>query len=102
MAIQQNDAAGGAGSLAQGLLGIAVNGLSRVIDGSLSKKYPLTSFNENLVYNADGQIKPRSAPQANVTATEKFAGLTSNPMFLVGGAAVVLTLLIVAVVAIRK
>lgn len=102
MAIQQNDAAGGAGSLAQGLLGIAVNGLSRVIDGSLSKKYPLTSFNENLVYNAEGQIKPRSAEQANVTATEKFSGLTSSPAFLIGGAAVVLTLLIVAVVAIRK
>lgn len=100
--IQQNDAAGGAGSITQALLGVAVNGLSRAIDGSLSKKYPLTSFNENLVYNAEGQIKPRSAEQANVTATEKLGGIASNPLVIVGGVAILLTLVIVAVVAVRK
>lgn len=102
MAIQQNDAAGGAGSLTSSLLGIAVNGLSRAIDGTLAKKFPLTSFNENLTVNAQGETKPASAPQANVTATQTAAGLLANPFVLAGGAAVLVTLIIVVVVATRK
>lgn len=80
--IQTNDAAGGAGSLVQGLLGIAINGLSRAVDGKLSQKYPLTSFNENVTVNAEGEVKPRSAPAANVKATSVAAGILSNPVVM--------------------
>lgn len=80
MQLQQNDAAGGAGSIAQGLLGIAVNGLSRGIDGYLSRKYPLTSFNETLTYDATGQLRPGSAPQRDITATESLVGILENPL----------------------
>ena len=96
--VQQNDAAGGAGSLVQGLLGIAVNGLSRVVDSSLSKKYPLTSFNETLTYNADGSLKPSSAPQKGVAATTVAAGALQNPIVIGVGISVVVTLLIIVAV----
>lgn len=98
--IQQNDAAGGAGSIAGALQAIAVNGLSRAIDGALAKKYPLTSFNETQAVNAQGEVKPRSAPQAGVSATDAAKGLLSNPVVIGSGIAVVVAVLIV--LAIRK
>lgn len=88
MAIQQNDAAGGAGSLAQSLLGVAVNGLSRAIDGHLSKKYPLTSFNETLTYDTTGNLRPSSAPQRDVAATETAKSYLSNPVVIAIAASV--------------
>lgn len=77
--VQTNDAAGGAGSLTQQILGVAVNGISRAADGYLSRKFPLTSFNENLTYDANGNPRPASAPQTNVSATERVSGMLSNP-----------------------
>jgi hypothetical protein len=100
--LQQNDAAGGAGSLSQSLLGVAVNGLSRAIDGALSKKYPLTSFNENLTYNSAGQLKPASAPMKNVSATETAKGMLSSPLAIGIGVAIAGTLLILIVLKATK
>lgn len=88
MAIQQNDAAGGAGSIAQQLLGVAVNGLSRAIDGHLSKKYPLTSFNETLTYDSTGTLRPSAAPQKDVPATETAKTYLSNPVVVAVGVSV--------------
>lgn len=82
MAIQQNDAAGGAGSISQQLLGIAINGISRSVDGHLSKKYPLTSFNETLTYDTTGTLRPSSAPQKDVPATETAKTYLSNPIVI--------------------
>lgn len=88
MAIQQNDASGGAGSIAQQLLGVAVNGLSRAIDGHLSKKYPLTSFNETLTYDSTGTLRPSAAPQKDVPATETAKTYLSNPVVVAVGVSV--------------
>lgn len=98
--IQQNDAAGGAGSISQQLLGIAVNGISRYVDGRLSAKYPLTSFNERETLNAAGQVKPASAPQQNVAATDKVASVLQNP-YVIGGVIAAAVAVIVAF-AVRK
>lgn len=98
--VQTNDAAGGAGSISSQLLGIATNGLGRYIDGRLSAKYPLGSFNETETVNAAGERKPSGAPQTGVSATDSVKGLLQNPMtlFLIVG-----TLIGVgAIVALRK
>lgn len=98
--IQQNDAAGGAGSLKSDLLGIFVNGLSRVVDGKLSQKYPLTSFNDNVTVNAAGDIKNANAPQADPTSFAAVKPILSNPYVIAGGVALVVTL--IAVVALSR
>lgn len=92
--IQQNDAAGGAGSITSGLLGIALNGLSRAIDGKLSTKYPLTSFNENLTVGPDGKYYPSSAPQRDASASSTAFGLLSSPVGIAVGVSIVVSLLI--------
>lgn len=100
MALQQNDAAGGSGSLAQSLLGIAVNGLSRAVDGALAKKYPLTSFNENVTYDAYGQPRYSAAPAADASAAGAAKALVGNPFVIAAAAAVVVT--VVVILAVRK
>lgn len=66
--VAQTDALGGAGSLSADLQAIAVNGISRAVDGFLSTKYPLTAFNEPYssegagAFEPGGQLVPRSAP----------------------------------------
>lgn len=66
--VAQTDALGGAGSIAPGLQGLSINGISRVADGFLSTKYPLTAFNEPYsaegagAFEPGGNIVPRSAP----------------------------------------
>lgn len=92
--IQQNDAAGGAGSITGGLLGIALNGLSRAIDGKLSQKYPLTSFNENLTLGSDGKYYPASAPQQDASASATAFGILGSPVGIAVGVSVVVSLLI--------
>lgn len=98
--IQTNDAAGGAGSIAEGLLGIAINGLSRAVDGYTSKKFPLTSFNENLVYGPDGNLYPAGAPQATVGAVTTARGLLNNPVVIGVGVAVAIS--IIVLIAVRR
>lgn len=102
MAIQQNDAAGGAGSLTQALLGVAVNGLSRAIDGHLSKKYPLTSFNETLTYDSTGTLRPSAAPQRDVAATETAKSYLSNPVVIAVAASVGISLVLFIVLKAAK
>lgn len=92
--IQQNDAAGGAGSITAGLLGIAINGLSRAIDGKLAQKFPLTSFNENLTVGPDGKYYPASAPAKNVSAGSTALGLLQSPVGIAIGVSVVVSVLI--------
>lgn len=95
--IQQNDAAGGAGSLLTALQNIAINGVSRAVDGALSKKYPLTSFNDGQTVNAEGEVKPRAAPQTNVSATTTIAGALNNPVVIGAGVAIVAAIVVVLV-----
>lgn len=92
--VQQNDAAGGAGSITSGLLGIAINGLSRAIDGKLAQKYPLTSFNENLTVGPDGKYYPRSAPSKDVEASSTALGLLKSPVGMAVTVSVVVSVLI--------
>lgn len=99
--VNQTDALGGEGSLAAGVRGIAVNGLSRLVDGYMSKKYPLTSLNETYGIEGGGayeatnrQARPRSAPQGGLGAS-----LTSPVVLAVGG---VLLVGLVLVVALRR
>lgn len=80
--IQENDALGGGGSILQDLRVIAVNGLSRVIDGKLSRKYPLTSFNEKIVENTAGEKKPAGAPAKDTSAADAALDVLKNPVVI--------------------
>lgn len=96
--VSTQDALGGSGSIADALKLIAVNGLARAVDGYASKKYPLTSFNETLTVNAEGEVKPSSAPQANISATQSLRSFFANPFTLaIGGAAIIGLIVLVAV-----
>ena len=68
-----NDAAGGMGSISQSLLWIATQGLPRVIDGELSKKYPLGSMTTNYTKLADGTVVPITQPQKPIGTTSFFS-----------------------------
>src|SRR2546430_2489982 len=103
----QKDALGGAGSLEASLQSVAVNGLSRTIDGFLSTKYPLTSFNEPYTVEGGGAwepgvgyLTPRSAPQRGIPATQPAVPLLQNP--LTWGVGAVLLVVVVLVVALKK
>lgn len=92
--IQENDALGGAGSLGRGLQVLAVNGLARIIDGSLSKKYPLTSFNEKVAVNTAGEVRPAGAPAKDTSAAAAAFDALKNPVVIAVGVSVVASLLL--------
>ena len=102
--VTQTDALGGAGSLETGLANVAVNGLSRLVDGALSTKYPLTAFNEPYAVEGGGAYEPgvgalvpRSAPQQGFGPTSAATSLFSSPVVWgVVGALVVAGVLIYA------
>lgn len=75
----ENDAAGGAGSIPRDLLGILTSGVSRVADSYLSRKYPLTSGQNQVTQTAQGEIKPAAAPQQNTSATAVAASFFDKP-----------------------
>lgn len=91
----ENDAAGGAGSIRQGLLNLAVNGLSRAVDGRLARRYPLAGENERV----DDQGRPAGAPQSRSLQTDA-KGFFTNPITIAVGVAV--SLAVVIVLAVRK
>jgi hypothetical protein len=105
--VAQTDALGGAGSLSSALQGIAVNGISRAVDGYLSTKYPLTAFNEPYssegagAFEPGGTLVPRSAPgwttgYGTAPLVQSPISLLSNPIAL-GALAVAVVLIVVAV-----
>ena len=100
--VNPNDAAGGAGSIVRSILSIALNGISRTVDGAIAKRYPLTYFNENQIVNANSELKPYSAPQTDTKATSIAANAFSNPIVIAVGAAVALSLIILLVVRASK
>lgn len=87
--VDTTDALGGTGSIPDNLRQIATQGLSRLIDGVLSRKYPLSSFNESQAQDASGNLVPKSAPQTQVNASRTFMELISQPAVLVGVGAVI-------------
>lgn len=107
--VAQSDSMGGAGSLTPALQSIAVNGLSRAVDGYLSTKYPLTAFNEPYsaegygAFEPGGQLVPRSAPGWTTGYGVSPLAIAPQSLFLnpvmLGVAALVI---IVAVVALAK
>ena len=97
---QTSDALGGGGNLAANLRGIIVGGLSRAIDGELSKKYPLTSFNERETVGAGGAVRPASAPASPGSAFDAVKGALQNPMVIGIGVAIVASLALF--IALRK
>lgn len=102
--VAQTDSLGGAGSISPALQLIAVNGLSRAMDGFLSTKYPLTAFNEPYsaegagAFEPGGYIVPRSAPgwngYGNAPLIQSPVSLLNNPI-VYGILAVAVVLLIV-------
>lgn len=104
--VAQTDALGGAGSIEPALQAIAVNGISRAVDGFLSTKYPLTMFNEPYsaegygAFEPGGQLVPRGAPgwttQYGAAPIVQSPLSLSNPIVL-GIGAVLLIAVIVAV-----
>lgn len=86
------DSLGGGGSLADSIRALAVTGLSRAIDGELSRKYPLTAGEQNRTVDADGKVRPVGAPGARPTAGAAFAGFIQNPTVMLVGVAVVASL----------
>lgn len=95
--LTNNDALGGAGSIGgspsnpfkDALQAIAVGGLSRVIDGELSRRYPLTSFNEGNAIGAAGNVTPRAAPAEETSATAGIFAALRNPYVIGTGIALV-------------
>lgn len=94
MLVQENDAAGGSGSLSQQLLGVLINGVSRASDGYLSKKFPLTSFNELEAYDAYGNELPRGAPGSRNSAAYSALAIFSNPVVIAVGVAVAISTIV--------
>jgi hypothetical protein len=94
--IATNDAAGGAGSIKDQLLGIAINGLSTAIDGRLARRYGLGTFNETETDTG----APSGAPQGASGGTQQVVGFLSNPVAIAIAAAVALSVLIF--IAIRR
>lgn len=80
--IQENDALGGSGSILQDLRVLAVSGLSRAIDGQLARKFPLTSFNENVVVNTAGEVRPKGAPAKDASAAGAALDALKNPVVI--------------------
>lgn len=76
------DALGGTGSISDSLQAIATNGLSRALDGYLSKKYPLTSFNENQLVDAYGNPLPAGSPQTAISPFTSFGSIFKQPVVL--------------------
>lgn len=100
----QSDALGTSGSIEDGLAGIALNGLSRTVDGVLSRKYPLSSFNEPYAYEGGGQFEagapdgylvPRSAPARGGVIQSASIPWLQNPLVWGGAAAVALIAVII-------
>jgi hypothetical protein len=101
--VAQTDALGGAGSISPALQAIAVNGISRAVDGFLSTKYPLTAFNEPYssegagAFEPGGQLVPRGAP--GWTTGYGVAPLVQSPASLLANP-VVLGVAVIAVIAV--
>ena len=95
--LTNNDALGGAGSIGgpasnpwkDALQAIAIGGLSRVVDGELSRRYPLTSFNEGSVTTPAGDLAPRAAPATEESATAGILNALRNPYVIATGVALI-------------
>lgn len=85
----ENGALGGIGSISDILKSVALNGLSRSIDGYNSKKYPLTYFNETQTINAAGEVKPSAAPAKTPSIGESAAQIFANPLIVGIGIAII-------------
>lgn len=90
--ITSNDALGGSGSIPQSLWNIAVNGLNKAIDGQLSQKYPLASFNTTVTTTAGGQVKPSAAPQQTQSPVGQVLEFFKSPTGIAIGVSVVIGL----------
>lgn len=100
--VQQNDALGGGGSIWGSLGNIAVNGLSRAVDGALSKKYPLTSQNEIATTDAFGNVRAKGAPGKGVGFTDSVAGIVTSPVGVAVGVSLLVGGLILLAIKIAK
>ena len=89
-AITSNDALGGSGSIPSDLWGIVVNGLNKAIDGKLSAKYPLASFNNTITTTAAGQVKPTAAPQQAQSGTNALVSFIKSPTGIAVGVSLVI------------
>jgi hypothetical protein len=92
--LTSNDELGGSGSISPSLWDVAVNGLSRTIDGELSKKYPLTSFNQNYAYTADGTPIYVGAPQQLQSGGARLGSLIKSPVGIAIGVSLLIGLVV--------
>jgi len=92
------DVLGGSGSILEQLQGIAVGGLSRYVDGELSKKFPLTSGQDQRTLDAQGRSRPLTAPAKPASAGAAFVGFLQNPNVVIVGVAVAAALALFFVV----
>lgn len=92
------DSLGGGGSLRAGLQDVAVNGLSRAIDGYLARRLPIASSNDLATVNADGQLRPAQAPQGPQSAASQVAGFVSNPIVVAVGVAAALAVIVALII----
>lgn len=98
--VAQNDAVGGAGSfgnIGSAVLDVLVYGAKSTIDGRNARKYGYSDFDNPLAITAEGKARPAAAPAKTKTFGESAAELFSNPIVMVGGAAVVLVTVLVLV-----
>lgn len=90
------DASGGTGSITSAFASIALNGLSKGVDGYTSKKFPLGFYAQQYDVNADGTVVPRQAISPS-TFGAQFKAAIASPVALYAGIAVIVVLGIVLV-----
>jgi hypothetical protein len=88
------DASGGSGSLSSAFASIALNGLSKSVDGYTSKKFPLGFYAQQYDVNADGTVTPRAAVTPSTFGAQLRAAATSPAALYIGGAAAVVLIIL--------
>lgn len=91
------DASGGIGSISSAFASIALNGLSKAVDGYTSQKFPLGFYAQQYSVNANGQVTPRAAVTPSTFGSQVKAVIAS-PAALYVGLAVFVVLGVVLVV----
>jgi hypothetical protein len=90
------DASGGLGSISSAFASIALNGLSKGVDGYTSKKFPLGFYAQQYDVSSDGTVVPRAAVTQGMFGAQ-FGAALKSPVALYAGVAVIVVLGIILI-----
>jgi hypothetical protein len=98
--VSDNDALGGIGSIKPDLRSVLLQGLSRTIDGLAAKKYPLGYFADPNSVDANGNLRPASAPGKPISTADAAKSALANPLVI--GIAIAVAASVAIFLALRK